>query len=110
MTQRHSRVYVLTALPPRNSNSVPENNMADNNNNNAAAVPNQDSLSRWTANPMAANFDPGTLQGQKIFDAKARGLPEDKKFEITTMEGAELRKYLLWKQAALGGIVTCIPI
>ena len=59
---------------------------------------------------MAANFDPGTPQGQKIFDVKTRGLPEDKQFEITTMEGAELRKYLLGKQAALGGVVTCISI
>ena len=91
-------------------NNVPENNMADNNDNNAAVVPNQGPSSRWTANPMAANFDLGTPQGQRIFDVKTRGLPEDKKFEITTMEGAELRKYLLWKQAALGGIVTCIPI
>ena len=37
-------------------------------------------------------------------------VPEDKKFEITTMEGAEFRKYLLGKQAALGGVVTCVPI
>ena len=59
---------------------------------------------------MPANFDLGTRQGQKIFDAKTRGLPEDKKFEITTTEGAKLRKYLLGRQAALGGAVTTIPI
>ena len=59
---------------------------------------------------MAANLDPGTPQGQKIFDAKTRGLPEDKKFEITTAEGAALRRYFLGKQATLGGIVTNIPI
>ena len=59
---------------------------------------------------MTANFDPGTPQGQKIFDAKTRGLPEDKKFEVTTTEGAELRKYLLGRQAALEGVVTSIPI
>ena len=69
-------------------NNVPENNMADNNDNNAAVVPNQGPSSRWTANPMAANFGPSTPQGQNIFDMKTRGLPEDKKFEITTMEGA----------------------
>ena len=91
-------------------NNVPKNNMAHNNNNNAAAVPNQDPLARWTANPMTANFDPGTSQGQKIFDAKTRGLPEDKKFEITTTEGAELRKYLLGRQASLGGVGTSISI
>ena len=59
---------------------------------------------------MAANLDPGTPQGQKIFDAKTRGLPEDKKFEITTAEGAALRRYFLGKQAALGGAVTNISI
>ena len=90
-------------------NNVLENNMAHNNNNNLVAVPNQDPLSQWTANPVSANFDTGTPQGQKISDAKTRGLPEDKKFEITTMEGRELRKYLLGRQAALGGVVTCIP-
>ena len=35
---------------------------------------------------------------------------EDKKFEIATMEGTELRKYLLGRQAALGGVVTNTPI
>ena len=91
-------------------NNVPENNMVDNNNNNATAVPNQDPSSRWTVNPIAAMFDSGPPQGQKIFDAKTWGLPEDKKIETTTMEGAELRKYLLGRQAALGGVVTSIPI
>ena len=84
--------------------------MADNVDNNAAAVQNQGPLSRWTTNPMVANFNPGTPQGQKIFDVKTQGLPEDKKFEITTMEGADFRKYLLGKQAALGGVATCVPI
>ena len=91
-------------------NNVPENNMADNVDNNVAAVQNQSPSSRWAANPMTANFNPSTPQGQKIFDVKTRGLPEDKKFEITTMEGAEFRKYLLGRQAALGGVVTCSPI
>ena len=59
---------------------------------------------------MTANFDPGTPQGQKIFDAKTRGLTEDKKLEITTAEGAAPRRYFLEKQAALGGVVTNTPI
>ena len=59
---------------------------------------------------MTSNFDPGTPQGQKIFNVKTQGLPKDKKFEITTTEGAGLRKYLLGRQAALGGVVTNIPI
>ena len=102
--------------PPtgRRQNNVPENNMADPVDNNAEAaleaVQNPGPVSTWTANPMTANFNPGTPQGQKIFDVKTRGLPEDKKFEITTMEGAGFRKYLLGKQAALGGVVTCLPI
>ena len=58
---------------------------------------------------MTANFNPSTPQGQKIFNVKTPGLPEDKKFEITTMEGAAFRKYSLGKQAALGGVVTCVP-
>ena len=95
-------------------NNVPENNMTDLVDNNAEAAPeaaqNPGPVSTWTANPMTANFNPGTPQGQKIFDVKTRGLPEDKKFEITTMEGADFRKYLLRKQAALGGVVTCVPI
>ena len=59
---------------------------------------------------MTSNFDPGTPQGQKIFNVKTQGLPKDKKFEITTTEGAGLRKYLLGRQAALGGVVTNIHI
>ena len=102
-TGRHRNLNNVT-------NNVPENNMAHSNNNITAAVPNQDPLSRWAANPMAANFDPSTSQGQKIFDAKTQGLPDDKKFEIATMEEAELRKYLLGRQAARGGVVTCFPI
>ena len=102
--------------PPtgRRQNNVPMNNMEDPVQNNDAAAPdaaqNPGPVATWTANPMTANFNPGTPQGQKIFDVKTRGLPEDKKFEITTMEGADFRKYLLGKQAALGGVVTCVPI
>ena len=91
-------------------NNVPENNTANNVNKNATAVPNQDIMTPRTANPMTANFNLGTPQGQKIFDTKTRGLPEDKKNEITTTEGAELRKYLFGRQAALGDVVTRIPI
>ena len=85
-----------------------ENNKNDNDNafNNATALPAQAPSSRCCANPMTANFDPGTLQGQKIFDAKTQGLLENKTFEITTREGAALRKYLLGRQVALGDIVS----
>ena len=65
---------------------------------------------RWCANPMTADFDPGTPQGQKIFDSKTRGLPEDRKFEVTSKEGAVIRKFLMGKQGSLGGVVTNIPL
>ena len=65
---------------------------------------------RWCANPMTADFDPGTPYGQKIFESKTRGLSEDKKFEVTSKEGAEIRKFLMGKQGSLGGVVTNIPL
>ena len=37
-------------------------------------------------------------------------MPEDKKFEITTADGAALRRYFFGKQAALGGVVTNITV
>ena len=62
--------------PPtgRRQNNAPENNMADPVDNNAEAAleaaQNPGSVVTWTANPMTANFNPGTSQGQKIFDVK----------------------------------------
>ena len=99
-----------------NSVNVEQVNMEDNNNNagnEQAAAPlpeaGQPNSSKWCANPMVADFNPGTTQGQRIFESKTRGLPEDKKFEAISKEGNEIRKYLLGKQGILGGIVTSIP-
>ena len=38
--------------------------------------------SKWCANPMSVDFDPGTSRGREIFKNKTKGLPENKKFEI----------------------------
>ena len=65
---------------------------------------------RWCANPMTADFDPGTPQGQKIFESKTRGVPEERKFEVKSNEGAVIRKFLMGKQGSLGGVITNIPL
>ena len=46
--------------------------------------------SRWCANPMAGNFDPGTPHGREIFKNKTRGLPDDQKFALTTKDAPEI--------------------
>ena len=49
-------------------------------------------------------------KGRRSLTQRTEGYQKTKKNEITTMEGFELRKYLLGRQAALGGVVTNIPI
>ena len=65
--------------------------------------------SKWCANPMAGNFDPGTPHGREIFKNKTRGLPDDQRFALTTKDAPEIRKFLMGRQGALGKIVTKVP-
>ena len=49
----------------------------------APAVNGTQALSgEWCANPMTADFDPGTLQGQKTFESKTRSLLEERNLKL----------------------------
>ena len=75
----------------------------------APAPPVREHSSRWCANPMARNFDPGTPHGHKIVKNKTCGLPEDQRFALTTKDAPEIWKFLMGRQGTLGKIVTKVP-
>ena len=97
----------------KSSVSISNNTMPDLKGSAPAGSPevNLDTTcSKRCANPMPVDFDLETPHGHGIFKNKTRGLSKDKKFDVTTKDAAAIRKFLLGKQGALGGVIPKVPI
>ena len=66
-------------------------------------------MTEYNENPLRANFNPGTAAGQKIFLEKTRGLPEDKRLDLTASNAIKIMEALQLKEANMGKIITAIP-
>ena len=64
----------------------------------------------WKANPHLGDFNPGTNTGAKIFEAKTKGLPQDKRLPYSRKESQTFRLLLQGKASTFGNCVTKIPI
>ncbi len=64
----------------------------------------------WKVNPHHGNINPGTKQGQAIFEAKTRGLPEDKRLDLSKKDAPAFRQYIKAREKDFGNVVTKVPI
>ncbi len=77
--------------------------MATTNGTTAAPI-------EWKVNPHHGNINPGTKQGQAIFEMKTRGLPEDKRLDLTKANAPAFRQYIKAREGDFGNVVTKIAI
>ena len=61
-------------------------------------------------NPFHGDFNPGTVHGQKIFERKTKGLPENERLTLTKKDGPNFRRLVESKSGEFGKCVTSIPI
>ena len=61
-------------------------------------------------NPFHGDFNPGTVHGQKIFEQKTKGLPENERLTLTKKDGPNFRRLVESKSGEFGKCVTSIPI
>ena len=107
---------------PLNQNAPPPQNVVQNAAvQNAPATQNQNGLQNvhfqqgpppppatvevWKTAPDRGNFNPGTRHGQMIFNEKSKGLPEDKRLDLTRSNGPAIHKLFRARETHLSGIV-----
>ena len=61
-------------------------------------------------NPYHGNFNPGTVHGQKLFERKTKGLPDDERLTLTKKDGPRFRQLIEAKAPEFGKCVKSIPI
>jgi hypothetical protein len=60
----------------------------------------------WQETPDHGNYNPGSKHGQSIFKSKTQGSSNGIKYDLTSKDASDLRRFLELKQHALGGVVT----
>ena len=64
----------------------------------------------WVFHPYQVDFNPGTKQGEAIFQNKTKGLASDKRFTLQRKDAQSIRRYFAAKSESLASVVTRIPI
>ena len=64
----------------------------------------------WCENPYYGNFNPGTRSSKATYSKKTKGLPSDERSSVNKKDAPDIWRFLIGKQAALGKLVSKIPI
>ena len=63
----------------------------------------------WTENPNHGKFNPGTAAGNKVFQSKVKGLPDNKRLSFENKNASLFWRLIESKEPSFGGVVSKIP-